>query len=78
MEISSKHATEEELQSYYKGLEVHNVAPLWTVLGDIQAKERASKVTPYVWPWKDIRPQALRAAELVGTEKAELRVLRLI
>jgi gentisate 1,2-dioxygenase len=32
---------------------------------------------PYVWHWRDIRPQAMRAAELVGTEQAERRVLRL-
>jgi len=78
VEVSSKKATEEELQSYYKGLEQYNVAPLWTVMADIQAHEPASKVIPYVWPWKDIRPQAMRATELVGTAEAERRVLRLM
>ena len=32
---------------------------------------------PYVWHWRDLRPQAMRAAQLVGTEQAERRVLRL-
>ena len=32
---------------------------------------------PAVWHWRDLRPQAMRAAELVGTEQAERRVLRL-
>ena len=71
MEASNKHATEEQLESYYKELEQYNVAPLWTVMADIQGREPASKVTPYVWPWKDIRPRAIRASELVGTEQAE-------
>ncbi|SVB02110.1 uncharacterized protein METZ01_LOCUS154964, partial [marine metagenome] len=78
VEVSNKQSTTEELQTYYKELEAHNVAPLWTVLGDIQAREPVSKVKPYVWPWKDIRPQAIRASELVGTEQAERRVLRLM
>ena len=36
-----------------------------------------SKAVPYLWHWRDLRPQAVRAAELVGTEQAERRVLRL-
>ena len=32
---------------------------------------------PYLWHWRDLRPQAMRAAELVGTQQAERRVLRL-
>ena len=78
MEKSSVQATEAELQAYYDGLGAYNVAPLWTVLGDIQAREPASKVTPYVWRWSDVRPLVMRAAELVGTEQAERRVLRLM
>ncbi len=78
MEISNVQATEAELQAYYDGLGAYNVAPLWTVLGDIQAREPASKVTPYVWRWSDVRPLVMRAAELVGTEQAERRVLRLM
>jgi gentisate 1,2-dioxygenase len=30
---------------------------------------------PWVWHWRDLRPQAMRAAQLVGTEQAERRVL---
>ena len=30
-----------------------------------------------MWHWRDLRPQAMRAAQLVGTEQAERRVLRL-
>ena len=78
MEKSSVQSTEAELQQYYQGLDAYNVAPLWTVLGDIQAREPASKVTPTVWRWRDLRPLVMRAAELVGTEQAERRVLRLM
>ena len=37
--------------------------------------EPKSKAVPFVWHWRDLRPQAIRAAELVGTEQAERRVL---
>jgi hypothetical protein len=36
---------------------------------------RRSKAVPYLWHWRDLRPQAMRAAELVGTRQAERRVL---
>ena len=35
-----------------------------------------SKVVPYVWYWRDLRPQAMRAAALVGTSRLN-EVLRL-
>src|SRR3981081_989988 len=46
-------------------------------LGDGISLEPQSQAVPYVWHWRDLRPQAMRAAELVGTQQAERRVLRL-
>ena len=78
MEVSRVQATEAELQEYYDGLGAYNVAPLWTVIRDIQPIEPSSKVAPTVWRWNDLRPLIMRATELVGTEQAERRVLRLM
>ena len=47
--------------------------------GDLRGgtPEPKSKAAPFVWRWRDARPQAMRAAELVGTESAVRRVLLL-
>ena len=67
---------EADLQVFYQDLEAQNLAALW-VQGE-GASEPASEAVPFVWHWRDVRPQALRAAELVGTEQAERRVLLLV
>jgi gentisate 1,2-dioxygenase len=67
-------ANESELRSYYQELERLSARPLWTQhLGP--TVEPHSKTVPYVWHWRDLRPQAMRATELVGTQQAERRVL---
>ncbi len=68
-------APEHELQAFYQGLEEQHLAPLWTQEGQGQGAEPQAKAKPFVWHWRDLRPQAVRAAELVGTEQAERRVL---
>ena len=68
-------AREDELQDFFAQLRSQHVTPAWISEGI--SLEPKSKAVPYVWRWRDLRPQALRAAELVGTEQAERRVLRL-
>ena len=62
-------------QAYYAELRDQHIVPLW--ISDGVTVEPRSKAVPHVWHWRDLRPHALRAAELVGTEEAERRVLRL-
>src|SRR5262249_42878206 len=68
-------SSEEELQAFYAQLRDQHVTPAW-IGGGISVEPR-SKAVPYVWHWRDLRPQAMRAAALVGTEQADRRVLRL-
>ncbi len=68
-------SSEEELQDFYEELRSQHVTPAW-ISGGVSV-EPESKAVPYVWHWRDLRPQAMRAAQLVGTEQAERRVLRL-
>lgn len=75
LQLSSIEASAEELQGYYEELRAQHVAPAW--LSAAVSLEPRAKAVPYVWHWKDLRPQALRAAQLVGTKQAERRVLRL-
>jgi gentisate 1,2-dioxygenase len=75
LELSDIQTSQEELQDYYAQLQAQHVTPAWTGAG-ISVEPR-SEAVPYLWHWRDLRPQAMRAAELVGTAQAERRVLRL-
>jgi gentisate 1,2-dioxygenase len=75
LELSDIKSSEEELQDYYAQLRSQHVTPAW--IGGGISIEPQSKAVPYLWRWCDLRPQAMRAAELVGTQQAERRVLRL-
>src|SRR5262245_54795400 len=68
-------AAEEDLQAFYRELDTYNLAALWRQ-GEGAAAPKP-KAVPFVWHWRDVRLQAMRAAELVGTEQAERRVLLL-
>jgi gentisate 1,2-dioxygenase len=75
LKLSDIKSSEAELSAYYDELRAQHVAPAW-ISGGITFEPK-SKAVPHVWHWRDLRPQAMRAAELVGTEQAERRVLRL-
>ena len=65
----------QELDAYYAQLRAQHITPAW--IGGGISSEPQSKGIPYLWHWCDLRPQAMRATELVGTRQAERRVLRL-
>ena len=75
LELSDIQTSQEELQDYYAQLQAQHVTPAW-IGGGISIEPR-SEAVPHLWRWQDLRPQAIRAAELVGTQQAERRVLRL-
>ncbi len=72
---SSIVASEAELQAYYQELKADHLMAAWTMSAVTNAPE--TKAVPFVWHWRALRKQAMRAAELVGTEQAERRVLRM-
>lgn len=74
-QLSDIQSSPEELQDYYAQLRAQHMTPAW--IGAGIGVEPQSQAVPYVWHWRDLRPQAMRAAELVGTAQAERRVLRL-
>jgi gentisate 1,2-dioxygenase len=75
LELSDIQSSQEELQDYYTQLRAQHVTPAW--IGGGISMEPRSKAVPHLWRWRDLRPQAMRAAELVGTQQAERRVLRM-
>src|SRR5690349_4500534 len=75
LQVSDIQSSPEELEHYYAQLAAQQVTPAW--IGGGIGVEPQSTAVPYLWHWRDLRPQAMRAAELVGTAQAERRVLRL-
>src|SRR5246500_3558397 len=75
LELSDIRSSPDELDNYYAQLRAQHVTPAW--IGGGIGIEPQTEVVPYLWRWRDLRPQAMRAAELVGTQQAERRVLRL-
>src|SRR5262249_58404379 len=75
LELSDIQSSPEELQEYYAQLRAQHVAPAW--LSEAVSVAPQTAAAPYLWHWRDLRPQAMRAAELIGTAQAERRVLRL-
>jgi gentisate 1,2-dioxygenase len=75
LELSHIQSSPQELEDYYTQLRAQHVTPAW--IGGGISVEPKSEALPYLWHWRDLRPQAMRATELVGTAQAERRVLRL-
>ena len=75
LQVSDIQSSPEELQDYYERLRSQHITPAW--IGGGIGIEPQSRAVPYLWHWRELRPQAMRAAELVGTAQAERRVLRL-
>ncbi len=61
--------------AFSQALESRSLRPLWTVLHALLPPQRASRAVPHHWRWRDIRPMLLGAAQLVGIDQAERRVL---
>ena len=73
LERSTIETPQETLDAYYQDLAQQHLAPLWTQEGGRDEPE--SRFVPFRWRWQDLRHQAMRALELVGTAQAERRVI---
>jgi gentisate 1,2-dioxygenase len=62
LQLSDIQSSPEELQDYYEQRRAQHVTPAW--LGGGISVEPQRQAVPYVWHWRDLRPQAMRAAEL--------------
>ena len=57
LELSDIQSSQEELQDYYAQLGAQHVTPAW-IGGGISIEPR-SEAVPYLWHWRDLRPQAM-------------------
>ena len=64
-----------ERTAYYKEIDGQNLAPLWEVLGALVTREPKTPTLPAIWKYKQVRPQVMRAGQLITAKEAERRVL---
>jgi len=64
-----------ELRAFYGDLERLSAAPLWTMLESMMPDHPMPKARPFLWQWEQIRPQLIRAGQLVTPERANRRVI---
>lgn len=61
---------------YVQAIHDLSLAPLWPQLRGLLPRDKPARSTqPFLWRYRDLRPQLLRAGELTPIEKAERRVL---
>ncbi|MGY8635405.1 cupin domain-containing protein [Bradyrhizobium sp. 14AA] len=68
----------EALRKFYEELVPLKAGALWTVANKIEPWFPQSKSVPTIWRYSDIRPAAIKAAELVSTDDAARRVIMLL
>lgn len=59
-------------------LEESKTLPLWKQMAQLNPPEPNPTTVPFVWNYKSIRPNLLRAGQLVTEKQAERRVLMLV
>jgi gentisate 1,2-dioxygenase len=67
----------DELLAYYKDLDGYDAGALWTVANSIEPWEPTPTSAPVLWRYDELRPQVLRAIDLVRPEDAGRRVVYL-
>src|SRR5438552_17138132 len=69
LELSDIQASPEELEDYYAQLRAQHVTPAW-IGGGISLEPR-SEAVPFVWHWRDLRPQHGREGLIFGDIAAD-------
>ncbi|HET9580972.1 MAG TPA: gentisate 1,2-dioxygenase [Usitatibacter sp.] len=66
---------EAQREQFYRRIDPHNMAPLWTRLKALVPKEPTPVGVPYRWRYADVRPYVLESADHISAREAERRVL---
>jgi gentisate 1,2-dioxygenase len=70
-----RQALEHERQAFYKRIDAHNMAPLWTRLKSLVPAEPTPIGSAHHWSYAQLRPHVLESAEHISAREAERRVL---
>ena len=75
MDEHSPAAETPERTAFYKKIAERNLAPLWSVLGDLVTPEPKSPCVPHYWNYEEAKAFLLEAGGLISAKEAERRVL---
>jgi gentisate 1,2-dioxygenase len=65
-----------DLAAFYRDVDQADLAPLWTITGELLTSQPRPRAIPWLWPASVYRPLAARAIELIPVERGgERRVL---
>jgi gentisate 1,2-dioxygenase len=67
-----------EVQELMNDLATTNTKPLWAQMTKLNPPLPNPTCVPHVWNYDEIRPQLLKAGELITEKQAERRVLMLV
>lgn len=62
-------------QAFYQRIGLHNMTPLWEVLGALVPKAPNSPLQAALWRYADVREHVMEAGRLITAAEAERRVL---
>ena len=71
-------ANDHEVEELRKNLMQAHTKPLWAQMAKLNPPLPNPRTVPHVWRYEEIRPQLLRAGELITEKQAERRVLMLV
>src|SRR5260221_1202805 len=69
--------TDADRTDFYKRLDPHSIAALWTRLGSLVPPEPKMVGVPHRWEYAALRPLLMESARLISAKEAERRVLLL-
>jgi gentisate 1,2-dioxygenase len=69
--------TDARRQDYYARIRALNAAPLWERYHGLLTAEPKVAAVPHLWPYAELRPRMIEAAEIISARDAERRVLML-
>jgi len=69
--------TDSRREDYYARIRALNAAPLWERYHGLLTPEPKVAAVPHLWPYMELRPRIIEAADLISARDAERRVLML-
>ncbi|PVI02987.1 RmlC-like cupin [Periconia macrospinosa] len=69
---------EDSVDELLKEISSQNVAPLWAQMKKLNPPLPNPQTIPFLWKYKELRPNLLRAGKLITEKQAERRVLMLV
>lgn len=77
-QLPNQNGDGDSLEKLIADIRKHSAEPLWTQMKKLNPPLPNPEAVPFVWTYKEIRPNLLRAGVMVTEKQAERRVLMLV